>query len=126
MPASRSAVLHVIGHDDPRHFVVDALRELQARQRPDADEQRDRRFAAEPLEERVEVGDVEQHLRHRELRAGLELAREAVELDVEVVRRRVDRDADVEVRRRVDRAASEVLALVQMREQLVRPIASTS
>ena len=42
-PASRSASCTCSGHDDPRHLVVDALRELQARQRPHADEQRDRR-----------------------------------------------------------------------------------
>ena len=49
--------------------------------------------AAEAVEERVEVLEVEEHLRHRELRSGLELALEAVELELEVVGRRVDGDA---------------------------------
>ena len=37
--------------------------------------------AAEAVEERVEVREVEEHLRHRELRAGLELRLEALELE---------------------------------------------
>ena len=119
--------LHVIGNDDARHLVVDALRELQARQRPDADEQRDRRFAAEPLEERVEVRDVEQHLRHRELRARFELALEAVELDVDVVGRGVDRDADVErASARRSRGRGSPRRCSDARAARVRPIASTS
>ena len=113
--------LHVLGDDHPRHLVVDAPRELQARQRPDADEQRDRGLAAEPLEERVEVRDVEEHLRHRELRARVELALEALELHVEVVGGRVHRDADVEGRRRVDRAAVEVLTAIEVCDQVGEP-----
>ena len=56
---------------------------------------------------------VEDDLRHRETRAFLDLPPEAVELQVEVVRGRVDGDADEEGRRRVDRLAVVVLALVQ-------------
>src|SRR3712207_8189310 len=47
------------------------------RSRPDSDENRDRRRAAEALEERVEVVKVEEDLRHRELGAGVELLLEA-------------------------------------------------
>ena len=71
--------------------------------------------------ERVERLEVEEQLRHREARARGDLAVEAVDLELEVVRRRVDRDAGEERRRRVDRAAVEVLAAVQPRHQLDEP-----
>ena len=120
-PACSSASLHEVGDDDPRHLVVQPKRQLVAPQRPDADEQRDRRGAAEPLEEAVEVVEVEEDLRHREARACLELALEPLELELEVVGGRVHRDAEEERRRRVDRAAVEVLAPVQLRDELRQP-----
>ena len=120
-PASRSASCSALRDDDARHLVVQAQREPVAPQRADADEQRHRRRAAEPLEEAVEVREVEDDLRHRELRACLELLLEALELDLEVVGRRVHRDADEERGRRVDRPAVEVLAAVQPRDQPREP-----
>ena len=75
----------------------------------DADEDRDRPPADELLEP-VEVAKVEESLRHRELGARLDLLAKPVELGLEVVSRWIDRDAEEERRRRVDRLAVEVLA----------------
>src|ERR671937_3087758 len=83
----------------------------------DSDEHRDRP-AAELLLEAVEVGEVEERLRHREPGAGLDLPAEPVELGLEVVRRGVDGDAEEERRRRVDALAVEVLAVVEPRDDL--------
>ena len=125
-PAPLERVLELLRHDDPRHLVVQAQREPVARDREDPREHRDRPGAAEHLGEAVEVVEVEDDLRHRELRARLDLLPEAVGLELEVVGGRVDRDADEERRRRVDRPAVEVLAAVQPVISRVRPIASTS
>ena len=73
------------------------------------------------IPERLERLEVEEDLRHREARAGGDLLVEAVDLELEVVRGRVDRDAREERRRRVDRAAVVVLAAVHAREQLDEP-----
>ena len=86
--------LHVSRDEDAGHLVVHAQRKLVAPQRPEADEQRDRRRPAEPLQEPVEVVEVEEHLRHRETGSGLELGVEALQLELEVVRRRVHGDAE--------------------------------
>ena len=64
--------------DDPGHLVVQALRERVAAHVEDPDKEGDRTRAAEPLEERLEVGEVEEHLGHRELRPSLELLVEAL------------------------------------------------
>ena len=64
-------------------------RERVAPDREDADEHGDRRGLAEPLEELVEQLEVEDDLRHREVGAGVELAAEALDLDVQVVRGQV-------------------------------------
>src|SRR5204862_7992425 len=87
----------------------------------DADQDGERPGTAEPLDERVEVRQVVEDLRHREERAGLDLAAEAVDLKVEVVGRRVDPDPGHEGRGRVDRPASEVLAAVKVGYQLRQP-----
>ena len=86
-PGRSQPFLYGLRHDDARDLVVDPDRELQARHRPDSDQQRDRRASAEVGEERVEVAEVEQDLSHPELRAGLELALEPLQLEVEVVGR---------------------------------------
>ena len=62
--------------------------------------------------------EIEERLRHREPGAGLDLALEALELELEVVCGRVDCDADEERGRRVDRPAVVVLAEVQWRDEL--------
>ena len=74
--------------------------------------------AAEQVEQAVEVLEVEDHLRHRERCAGVQLLPEALELEVHVVCGRVHGHADEEGRRRVDRLAVEVLARVQPRDEL--------
>ena len=118
----RAAAPGAVGHDDPRHLVVQPEREPVARQREDAEEHRDGRGAAEPCRgTRSRCVEVEDDLRHGEARAGLDLPPEAVELQVEVVGGRVDGDADEERGRRVDRLAVVVLALVQARDQVREP-----
>ena len=64
---------------------------------------------------------IEKNLRHRELRAGLELLLEALELVVEVVGRRVDRHPEEERRRCVDLAPVVVLARVHAHDHLREP-----
>ena len=75
----------------------------------------------DPLQRALESPDLEDGLRPEGVRPGLDLAVEAVELGLEVVRRRVDRDAEEERRRRVDRLAVEVLAGIQARDHLREP-----
>ena len=107
--------------DDSRHLVVQPKRELVAAHVEDPDEERDRARPAEPVEERLEVDKVEEHLRHRELGACLELRLETLELELEVVGRRVDGDAEEEDGGRVDLAAVVVLARVHPRDHLREP-----
>ena len=114
-------LLDVLWHDDPGHLVVESQRERVAAHVEDADEERDRARPAEPLEERFEVREVEEDLRHRELRSRLELAFEALELELEVVRGGIDCDAEEERCRRVDLTAVEVLARVHARDDLSEP-----
>jgi hypothetical protein len=57
-------------------------------------------------------------LGHREVCAGLDLAAVAIELELQVVSRWVDCDADMERRGGVDPSAIEVLAPVEMRHEL--------
>ena len=97
-----------------------------AAERPDAEQHRDRPAAAEPLDEPVEQLEIEDRLGHRELRAGLDLPPEAVELELEVVGGRVDGDADEELGRGVEALADVVLAAVQPARSWTRPIESTS
>ena len=120
-PASRSASSTGCGNDDSGHLVVQAQRELVAPDGEDPDQHGDRPLSAEPVDEAVHVLEVEQDLGHREVRAGFDLAVEAVELRLEVVGGRVDRDADVEGRGRVDRSPVVVLAAVQARHQVREP-----
>src|ERR687895_551980 len=114
-------LLKIVGNDDARQLVVETERQAVARDRKQSDQQRDGRLAAEAIEEPVEVLEVEDELRHRELRAVLDLPLEAVELELEVVRRRIDCAADEERRRGVNRSTVEVLAGVQLRDQLDEP-----
>jgi len=86
--------------------------------REDPDQHGDRPLAAEPIDEAVEVLEVEHDLGHGEVSAGVDFLAKAFELDVEVVGRGIDRDADVEGRGGVDGAAVVVLALVQAGHQL--------
>ena len=79
-PSVAERVQHALGDDDSGHLVVQAQRELVAPDGEDADEHRDRPLAAEPLDEAVQVLEVEQDLGHREVRARLDLAVETVEL----------------------------------------------
>ena len=88
-----------------------------ARQGKDADEHGDRPRAAKPSQEPIQVLRIEDDLRHREPCTGLELLPKTIELDLHVVRRRIDGDAGEERRRRIDRAAVEVLAAVEVRHQ---------
>src|SRR5262249_59736317 len=103
------AVLHRLWDDDARNLVVEPHRELVRAHDEDADQNRNRP-AAEQLLEAVEVAEIEERLRHRELRAGIDFLPEALELGLEVVRRGIDRYAEEERRGRVDRFAVEVLA----------------
>ena len=117
----------MIGDDDSGHLVVEAERELVAADVEDADEQGDRAGAAHSRQEVVEVREVEEDLRHREPRTCLELLLEALELVVEVVGGRVQRDTDEERRRRVDLAPVQVFACVHVRDDprqadRVRPV----
>ncbi|MCZ7589957.1 MAG: hypothetical protein M5U27_14090 [Gaiella sp.] len=108
---------HALGDADPRNLVVEAERHGVTAERPHADEHRDRPFAPQPLDEPVEQLDVEERLRHREVRARVDLAAEPLELEREVVGGRVDGDPDEERRRRVERFADVVLAPVERGEQ---------
>jgi hypothetical protein len=120
-PRVSELLLDLLRNRDPGHLVVEPERELEARQRPNADEQGDRRLPAQRLEEAIEVADVEERLGHAETGTRLELLPEAFELGVEILCGRVDRDADVERGRRVDRLARVVLALVQAGHQTRQP-----
>ncbi len=75
-------------------------------------------MAAESIHEPLPVTPVEEHLGHGEVRAGFDLAEEALDLEVEVVVGRVDRDADPEVGRGADRVAVAVDAAVELRDVL--------
>src|SRR5919108_741047 len=96
--------LELLGDDNPRELVVEAQREPVGGNGKETDQQWNRRLAAEPLEQPVEVFQVEDELRHGELRAVLDLACEPLQLEVEVVCRRVDGTADEERGRCVDRS----------------------
>ena len=80
-PRLEQRVLQLLRDDDPGHLVVQPQREPVARHREDPGEHRDRPAAAEHLGEAVEHVEVEDDLRHRELRAGLELLAEALGLE---------------------------------------------
>src|SRR5205823_7177178 len=58
-PGVAERLLQRLGHGDSRQLVVQPQREAVAPDRADADEHRDRRGAAELLEEAVEVLEVE-------------------------------------------------------------------
>ena len=64
--------------------------------------------AAEAVEQALPRLPVEEHLAHDEVRAGVRLAAQALDLVVEVVGGGVDRDAQVERRRLADRVAGAV------------------
>ena len=79
---SQSASCSCVGHDDPRHLVVQPQREPVAREREDLDQHRDRPLAAELARvKRSKCVEVEDDLRDREPRAGLDLRVEPLELD---------------------------------------------
>src|SRR5919109_330397 len=114
-------LLHMVGDDDPRHLVVQPQGELVAPHVEDADEQRNRGRSAQSFQEPVEVFEVEEDLCHGEASAGLDLAVEAVELQLEVVRGRVHGDPEEERRRRVYLASVEVLACVHVADHSREP-----
>src|SRR4029453_10816284 len=82
------------------------------------DEEWDRARPAEALEERLEVREVEEHLRHGEAGTCLELPLEALELVVEVVGRWVHGYTQEEGRRCVDLPPVVVLSGVHPRDHL--------
>src|SRR5262245_38899302 len=75
-------VLQLLGDDDPRHLVVQAHGQAIARQREDPQQHRNRPPSTEPFDESIDVLEVEDDLRHSELRARFELLLEALVLDV--------------------------------------------
>src|SRR3989338_1898697 len=106
----------VFGDADAGDFVVQPYGKLRAGERPESDERGDGRLAAEPLQEVVPDGRVEDRLGHGEVGPGLDLLLEAAELFVEVVGCGVDGDADGEVRAAAQGLARPVVALVETRK----------
>src|SRR6267378_4230842 len=99
--------------DDAGHFVVQAQRLLVAVERPDADQHRDRRLAAEFFQKSVPVLGVEERLGHRVMRAGFDLGVEALDFVVEIVGYRIQCHADLKIRGAPESFSCPVGALIQ-------------
>src|SRR5207244_9949468 len=73
-----------------------------------------------PTRRSSDLVEVENDLCHRESRTGSKLRAEPFDLEVEIVGRRIDCDSREERRRRVDRAAVEVLAAIEVDRKSTR------
>src|SRR5258706_12991642 len=103
---------------DSGYFIVQAQRLYVAVERPNPDQHRDCRFAAEFFQEGVPMFGIEKRLGHRKVSAGINFGVKALDFIFEIVGDRINGDADREICCAAERLASPVGALVQAMQHL--------
>src|SRR5258708_508991 len=107
-----------LGNHDSWNFIAQPQCLLVAIQRPDSDEHRNRRLAAELLQEGVPVLRIKERLGHGEMRASFDFRVKTLDFVVEIVSDGIHGDADSEVRSAAESFPCPVGALIQAMENL--------